>query len=276
MQLWSEVSLWEYHHPEYEHILDTVVLDSRINKDTLWDNIIFEFGELECVDSSFECFWKHLQTFFKKWNLPISELMNTLEYKYDPLQNVNYQVERNLSREVQRELGRDFVSTLASAIKKAIDQSDTYADTRSGNDDRAIKDDEATNTSNTHTDSHYVSAFNQIQPPDTDTYDNRDAGNWTETTTINQDKTDSLAWSDKKNSTDTIDRDEDTTRNDDATERTDENEKTGTGENEGTKKVGTDRVSFQELIQEQRDIVVFNIYNWISDKFAKEFLIQLW
>lgn len=57
------------------------------------------------------------------------------------------------------------------------------------------------------------------------------------------------------------------------------------GDNNGTGAIDTDEViertghadkSFQELIEEERKLSQFNIYNWIADKFSKELLIGIW
>lgn len=268
--------LWQYHHPESQGILDKIDIDFRIDKTTLWDSLIYELGELECVDRNSECFYKHMVAFFRKWDLPIKELLNTLEYKYNPLENVNLQVQRNLDREVIRDLGRDIIGSLTSAITKAIDENRTYNDNQSGKDTRNITDNIDTTQDNSHTDSHYVSAFDQITPQNADTYDNRDTGTWTTTTDSDETKSDVLDWNSVKSATDKKTTGSDDNRKDDTTQNTKENETTGTGEKEGTTKVGIDRITYQELTDSQRRTVMFNIYNWIIDKFAKEFMIQLW
>lgn len=276
MELQIVASLWQYHHPESHGILDKIEIDSRLDKETLWDAIILELGEMECVDRNSECMYKRMKLFFKKWDIPIKELLNTLEYKYNPLENINMQVTRNLGREVVRELGRDICGTLVSEIRRAINEDRTYDGNQTQNNVRNITDNVDSTESNTHTDSHYVSAYDQITPQDSDTYDNRTSGNWSNNSGRDETRSDTSNLTTKAGYTDNKDTSSTDNRDDSTTQNTTENESTGVGENEATVKTGITGSSYQELTDAQRKTVMFNIYNWIIDKFAKEFVIQLW
>lgn len=296
MQLWSQINLWEYHHPEAVDFYHDFDIDTRLDRETLQWAIMAELGELETIcHTSEELHWR-MALFFKKWNIPIKELLNTLEYDYDPMINVDYQVQRNLGKQVARELGRDIIRDLVSAIKTKLDSTlsndstrkitDTYSD----NVDNTHSDDTHTSKSGNRaldeTDRHYVSAYNQITPADADTYSDRDTIDRDETYSETEDVGNDGTWNQKKTSTDNTDDTLDETkttdssqaqdRTDKETTNTDENESTRTDEDEGTHKVGMDGITHQELIDSQRDTVQFNLYNWIVDKLAREIIVGVW
>lgn len=399
MQLWSLINLWEYHHKP-DKFYDAFLIDERLDKDVLFSSMMYEIGELEVVDCMDWQLWYHFDTFFKKWKIPIEQLLNSIEYGYNPMLNMEYRIERNLGRNVVRDLGRDIVRNLAQALtgtlkdvrvidtdttdKLVRDKTDnftgdltnahndtttgtatgTLTDRKSGTKDTVnsgedvessdnrrednvrvtkISDSDTTRTgtenwSESGTVRHYVSAFNQVTPEDADTYSDRDtSSNSRDTTSSGSENTDvnetsnsedtivdhgtknyrhgkkvnettedeqnqntsnntsdvneggytnnivnkdiideSVDSTGTKDTTDTLNRTTTNDRSDDETTNTSEDETTRTDEDEGTHKVGIDRITYQELIESQRKVVQFNIYNWIIDKVAKEFTIGVW
>lgn len=363
MQLWAHINLWEYHHPN-SNFFDEMEIDPRIDKQLLLECMLAEIGELEIVDHSVYVLYRHFQIFFRKWAIPIKQLMDTTEYEYDPMVNFDYQVTRNLGRNVVRDLGRDIIRELTQAIKenligKVIYDEDTSkeegrnrTDNFSGTESNTHTDDETIRKTGTHdatrhntqnstthnegyydeehedtdtqtsteTTRHYVSAYNQITPNDEDTYSDRDVMNGTKTvntkgkihhgdsaegnardegeitddidttenstgnktgeystTTVNEDSiTENVNTSGTKDSTENKTEDTTTNRTDNETTTTSEDETTDTTEDEDTHKVGIDRITHQELVEEQRKVVQFCIINWIIDRIAKEFVVGVW
>lgn len=304
MQLWAHINLWEYHHPQVDNYFDGMEIDPRINKETLLEAMLEEIGELEIVDHNSIALRRHFEIFFRKWSIPIKELMDTTEYEYDPMVNFDYQVQRNLGRNVVRDLGRDIVRELTQALKKNMVGKDVLDEDTTKKQERSRTDTFSGNESNTHNDNdvydetnaedttvrHYVSAYNQLSPSDADTYSDRDVTDMdgskhstndnTGTYNTKTDNTDTIEDNVSENGTkdSTTDRTEDTTQNrtDNEGTKTNEDETTNTSEDEGTHKVGIDRITHQELVESQRSVVQFCIINWIIDHIAKEFIVGVW
>lgn len=312
MQLAATIELWEYHHPESNDFFQDFVIDARIDRELLKGSILYEIGGLECVDWNSECLWKHFDIFFRKWEIPIKQLLNTAEYEYNPMLNVDYQINRNLGKNVVRDLGKDIVRELTSAIKQTLEESKTHDEGTSTNSTRKITDDYSDTKNNTHSDTdtgsetvdgtldvnetviHAVSAFDQIDPKDSSTFHDSDrttrdessnkktdstdtnTGNWNETTKSDNVRDDVLNETGTKDITLTTNQTDNSDRKDDETTNTTENEQTDTKESEGTHKEGIDGVTNQSLIEQQRKVVVFNVLNWIVDKVAKEFVVGVW
>lgn len=263
MQLIAQCSLWEYNHPGSK-FFDSMVIDSRIDREELFYHICHELGDLETVEHSSECLHLWFEHFFRRWEVPIRELFNTAEYQYDPMVNVDYQVDRELNRGVVRELGQEIIRGVKEGIKRALQENQKV-------------DEDTTDTKNTDgtlernsTNTHYVSAFNQITEPDVATFHDQDVLKLNDTT-----HEDVQGRGTMDRTTDTgRDETEDRTENEDKNTR--ENENTDTKEGEGVHKKGIDKVTNQSLIEEQRRVVVFNIYNWIVDKVAKEVIVGVW
>ena len=303
MHVWAQINIWEMnHHPT--KFIDSLPLDDRIDKSLFMDSLLMELGELETIASNSEEFRWRFMMILKKWELPIRKLLDTMDYEYDPMVNVDYQIQRNLGKEVMRELGRDIVRSLTEAIKSGMTR-DVQRDLTTGTDrtfssvehkgtDRTYEetngDDTTGNRSLDETDRHYVSAYDQITPQDADTYSDRDTITRTEQYSENRDGTknytDRGTEDGTVSDTESIDRTDtegtgtsesqthDKTQNENT--GTTENEGTGTSEDEKTHKVGIENITNQSLIEEQRRVVVFNIINWIIDRIARELVVGLW
>lgn len=304
MQLWAHINLWEYHHPDVNNFFDGMDIDPRIDREVLLEAMLFEIGELEIVDHNGIMLRRHFEIFFRKWAIPIKELMDTAEYNYDPMVNFDYQVERNLGRNVIRDLGQDIVRKLTQALKENMVGKTIADEDTTKKSDRSQSDVFSGTVANTHNDTdeydetthedttvrHYVSAYNQLTPENADTYSDRDvtvADGTKHSTNDNQgafntktDNTDTITDNISESGTKdtTTDRTEDTTkdRTDDETTKTTEDETTNTKEDEGTHKVGIDRITHQELVESQRKVVQFCLINWIIDHIAKEFVVGVW
>lgn len=290
-------------HPQ-EKFEDNLPLDNRIDKELFLDCLIMELGELESISCNSEWFRFRFVNILMKWELPIRKLLDTLEYEYDPMVNVDYQIQRNLGKEVMRELGRDIARSLTEAIKSGMTR-DVQRDLTTGTDrtfssvehkgtdrvyDETNGDDTSGNRTLDETDRHYVSAYDQITPQDADTYSDRDTITRNEQYSENRDgtknytdrgtedgtvsDTESIDRTDTEGTGTTESQTHDKTQNENT--GTTENEETGTSEDEKTHKVGIEGITNQSLIEEQRRIVIFNIINWIIDRIARELVIGLW
>lgn len=74
---------------DFYHIFKDIELDERIDKNVLFTNIFLKAGALTPLMNVTETFKMFSDNFFKKHALTITELMDTLEYEYNPIDNYN-------------------------------------------------------------------------------------------------------------------------------------------------------------------------------------------
>jgi hypothetical protein len=178
-------------------MLSDYPLDVRISRDTMNTVIIDELGATKPITTDPEMFKILLDTFFKKYNLNIQKLVDTMYLEYNPLDTKNVtEVEHRFST-------------------GDIDNTDKY-DTTSGQEDK-------------------VSAY------DTSVYQPKGK---TDGTTHHEGET----TSDIESTVDT--------------------DKTIRG------KDGQD--SFQTLIEQERKLAEFNIFNWITKQMRKELFLMVY
>jgi len=197
-------------------LLQDIKIDSRIDQDLLADLIFQYCGSMTPVyNTSYTFLWAN-QIFFKNWYWQIGQLLDTLEYEYEPLDNFR----RN------EDLNRG-----------------TSEDTKTTTNENETNEGNGTNTTNTNgssTDEHKVSAYNEslYQPQEYDEHKYNDYGAAQSTTNNN--------------------RNLGRTRNE--------------GRTFGAKELNTIRglnglFTTQNLIEQQREVVQFNIYMWIVEKY---------
>lgn len=182
-------------------LFDDIVLDERIDKDTLLMTVLKELGAMRPITTDPDLYKMLVDNFFKKYSSNISKLLDTLDLEYDPLGN------KDLSEVEHRHSVGD------------IDNTDTYD----------------TNTDDTTTNE--VSAYdsNQYQPKSKDTTDH-DVHHSAETTSD-------------------IDSVVDTNK---------------------TIKGKDGDMTFQEMIEKERKIAEFNIYNWITKQMRRELFLLVY
>ena len=182
-------------------LFDDIVLDERIDKDTLLMTVLKELGAMRPITTDPDLYKMLVDNFFKKYSSNISKLLDTLDLEYDPLGN------KDLSEVEHRHSVGD------------IDNTDTYD----------------TNTDDTTTNE--VSAYDstEYQPKSKDTTDH-DVHHSAETTSD-------------------IDSVVDTNK---------------------TIKGKDGDMTFQEMIEKERKIAEFNIYNWITKQMRRELFLLVY
>lgn len=246
MTLRDAVTLWEMEHPTSK-FMDEFVINAEVNKDSLFDYLMYEYEGMQIIDGHSGIFHDRVRMFFEihKWN--IDKLAESLQFEYDPLQNYRWKQHRDMDREqdVNSNTNRDVTTTTTEGI-------DTNT---TGSWDEQGKD--------SGEDVNLVSAFNDLPSKDkpwVDTEHHRDI--------------DDSKYSKDGSSTQTTHTDDviNTKTDDDTakTENLDENVL------EDITREGTNGVSYQELIEEERKQAEYNIYKWIGKHFCKELLVALW
>ena len=229
---------------DIEAIFSDVVLDQRLDKSILAGVLLDYCGAMDCIYTTSPTFKYFSDSFFKKWAWNISKLCDTLTFQYDPLKNKNLewtettQIEQNLDTEEDR--------TRANTGTQGNSYSDTKSNTHSDSD---TYDETDTNT---------ISAMNSssYEPDNKKVIDGSksNSGNFTETDSGSNTRTDNL--NERINATKGED------LNWDETDRHVES--------------GTDGVAYQDLIQKERKLAEFNIYNWIANKYAHELFLLVY
>lgn len=137
MTLRDSVDLWEIATGKAgTTYLEDCHIPESVSKVHLWDYLMFEFMDLRVVDSNSQFFHERVKNFFEVHYFNIDELLKTLEYEYDPLDN---------SRWRQNEISDDH-----------------YTRDRDDNCDRKYQENGKSNETNVN----YVSAYNDNTSPD--------------------------------------------------------------------------------------------------------------
>lgn len=193
-------------------IFADIVIDNRIDKNTMISAILDKCGAMHCIYETTATFKHFSDHFFKKYQWNISRLADTLNFEYNPLQNNKV----------------DWTET--TDIKQDLDTVENTSENR----------DKTNGYNGTETNTISAMNSNDYEP------DNR-----SQTTS---------------NATENIDADKDRSKEEDLTwEETDAHHETGT--------INT---PFQDLIEKERKVSQFNIYNWIAEKYASELFLLVY
>lgn len=188
--------------------------DSRIDKELLANRIAQVCGAMTPVHNTTNSYVHFHTLFFKMWGTQISRLLDTIEYKYEPLDN--YRRTENIKHIENEEANITDNSVI------------TATDTDKGN--------------MSSTNEHQTSAYNEslYQPENKDIYaENHDVTKGTNST------------------------------NNRTGNRTKENNSTDDKKISGLNGLFTT----QQLIEQEREISQFNIYEWIVDKYMNELFL---
>lgn len=283
-------------------------LDDRLDKEALASFMVRECGPMTPVFQDVWGFWKYNADWYKINADPINKLVETLYYNYSPLHN--YDMEENIKSEgtshnegVQESNGENSQDTTQSSQK---DYKSTEKEKFGGTDNLQhnynsdINDDGGGSDNNTntrdlqHTSSilafteNKVSAYNEdlYQPDKTeqtvthavekDTGTVIDDGGFKRNNKRERRGNDTdITTYGKTRQTDTLDDvttigEEEHTEGTDTNVTTHENDGKTTGKNDRKAFGNTGIYSKQQLIQQQRDIDKFNIYDYIVYKWKKD------
>lgn len=216
-------------------------IDERLDKDILIDTIIDQCGAMRCIYNTTPIFKRFSDNFFKKYKWNIGKLIDTLELRYDPItnKNVSWTETTNIEQNLDTEEG----------IEENREKSNT------GN--QETKDTGTQENEYSETQENTISAMNSntYQP------DNKKetSGDNTRTDDLVSKRTDDLL--------ETINATNDRNKNENLTwEETDTHEENGVSGN----------ITFQELIEKERKIAEFSIYNWIAKKYSRELFLLVY
>ena len=280
-------------------------IDERLDKDILIDTLIDQCGAMRCIYNTTPIFKRFSDNFFKKYKWNIGKLIDTLELKYDPITNKNVSwtettdIEQNLDTEEGIEENREKSNTGTQVTEDSGTQttndtgtqtkSDTGTQTKADTGTQTKVDTGTQENEYSETQENTISAMNSsnYQP------DNKKetSGENTRTDDLTSTRTDNLSSTRTDNLTSTRTDDLTSTRTDDLSKtRTDNLSETINATNDRNKNENltweetdthiesgaTGNVTFQELIEKERKIAEFSIYNWIAKKYAKELFLLVY
>lgn len=198
-----------------------------IDKSEVWDAILFQYCDMDVLDTDHKWFRRHVTWFFKHYNPIFEEMLKSKMYDYDPL--TDYARKLNRGTEIAEKI-------------KSVDASTT----------NTIYEDQST-TSAQSTDVFSVSAFNNLADEGRkDTFADRNK-------TVSQ-----TSGAGTDNATTNVVGMKDTSKVRTNAEGTTENE------------IGNNKYTFQQLIEQQRKVIEYDVLPYILNRFAKELLISVW
>ena len=262
-------------------ILDMLELPQDLDKDTVKDNLMMETAELELLYPN-PVFLKMAIGTWSKKQLPVwEELLATTQYEYNPIWNKDGTTHELITRDLAstEDVTDDNTRTDDLTDEQTRDATDTRTDDLTDEQTRDATDETTNNLTdeqerdlagtNDTTTTRNVYGFNSStgEPSeqtiqDTDT---SDTGTITDTHTGTQTDTHTGTITDTHTGTQTDNRtiDRDTTD-------------TGTIDTFRTEQGNIGTTSTQSLILEQRDVVKFNIIDYIIGEFKDRFCLRLY
>lgn len=222
-------------------ILNDYVLDSRLNKDALNKKFLLDLGECRPYYNETTVLKYAIDNFFEINRINIKRLTDTVFSEYEMLRDYDMTTEEDIVDD------RD-TSDTETATRQRSDTQDT---TVSENINRTFTE------NGTDTQENTVSAYNAstYQPRDksatTHSAQNTDTEN--NGTTDNYEEAENETKNSNKRGTDDYIRDRDVREY-------------------GIKNGNT----YQDLLEKERKLVKFNIYEWILNKLANEICLQVW
>lgn len=219
---------------------ENIDIDDRIDKDILVDCLLDECGACRVLYSTTGVFKRFSDNFFKKYKWNIEKLLDTLELKYDPLSNMNLEWIETTKIEQKLETVEE------RAEGRIKENTGTQGKANTGTEETEYNDDK-TNT---------ISAMNSNDyEPDNKS---KTIGSNTRTDNLNEVTTDNL----KEEIA--------------ASKSGNKNEELGWDETDKHTESGSKDIVLQDLINKERAVAEFSIYNWISKKYKNELCLLVY
>jgi hypothetical protein len=222
-------------------VFNGLVLPTQVNRETLINNLIMECAELELLYSNYDFMQAAITAWSNKQLHVWTELAKTLEYEYEPLWNKDYHVSSSEDRTFR---GTEDVTT-------NTDDDKSYSESSTGN-----RNGSGTNTGS-GTDLHTVYGFNSND----DAPESKDTTNNTVTSSDTVTSSNTTTSTDNRDIVETIDRD---------------TSDIGNIKNESWERGNIGVMSTQDLIKQQREVVQFNLMDYIIKDFKNRFCLEVY
>ena len=254
-------------------LFDDIVLPAGVDKNTLVNCLVMDTAEMEVIYPRPD-FLKMALTTWSYKQLPVwTKLYESTMFEYNPIWNKDGTI---VETETRNLAGTDYTTNNTDRVDNLQDKNTRNfqdLETRNLNDQetRNLNDQETRNL--TDTNSHSVYGFNSsAEAPES-----KDVTNGTGTDTFSHTGTDTTSRTGTDNishtGTDTVDH---TGRQDIDTISDKKTTDTGTVKHERTEQGNIGLTSTQQLIQEEREVDKFNIYDYIINDFRQRFCLTLY
>lgn len=237
-------------------LYEDIDLDERLDKDVLVGVLLEECGAMRCIYETTATFKYFSDLFFKKYKWNIGKLCDTMELKYDPL--VNKELNWTEVTDIDQNLDTD------EDVSKNRTKTNTGTQTTNDTGTQTTNDTGTQGNEYSETEENTVSAMNSSNyEPDRNI---ETSGSNERTDNLQSQRTDNL----QSQRTDDLSEDigETNTR--------DKNEQLAWDETDTHTEKGIVNVTYQELVEKERKIAEFSVYNWIARKYAKELFLLVY
>lgn len=258
-------------------MLNDYNLDNRLNKNILNMTILSELGAMRPRVNDSKLFKELLENFFNKYSFNITRLVDTMYYDYNPLTNVDYTTTKD--EDVNVVENTDSLQNISRGLNESSERDIVESNHRTS-DATVVNTDSNTKTDNTTTTTdetleHLKSAYDEVTySPDFKEIKNNQVRNTGTTSTQGTGTSDIDSETTSDNRTD-----------DDLTRQTNENSRKtdNVDKTTDTDRLETDRVfgkmgetTYQKLIEQERKLAEFNIYNWIIKQMRGELFLLVY
>lgn len=250
-------------------ILDDYVLDSRIVRKDLNDYIFFRLGQREPVFTDTRRFKQNLNSWFKVHQQNISKLVDTTLLDYNPIEN--YDRTEEMHRQTNDTEKTDGTTTNVSS--GTTDNITTTKNVNSYKYEHNVVDGGSDSTSGSGGSDGTVSrsAYNETNFSPYETTEGTSHNNQS----VTYGKTEKR--DEEKNVTEDVSSDNNQTTSNNTTINTDDNVNRSGEENYTLRARGNIGVTTsQQMILQEREVVMFNIYDWIVEKLDKNLFLGVW
>ena len=253
-------------------LYEDIELDERLDKDILVGVLLEECGAMRCIYETTATFKYFSNLFFKKYKWNIGKLCDTMELEYDPLVNkeLNWtevtDIDQNLDTDEDVSKNRTRTNTGTQTMNDTGTQTTNDTGTQTTNDTGTQKNEYSESEDNT------VSAMNSSSyEPDRKS---ETSGENERTDNLQSQRTDNL----QSQRTDNLQsqRTDNLAEDIGETNSRDKNEQLAWDETDTHTEKGLVNITYQELIEKERKIVEFSVYNWIAKKYAKELFLLVY
>lgn len=161
MTLLDIIQIWNLEHDndlnDMEALFEDIVLDERLDKETLIGVLLDECGAMESVYNTTPTFKYFSDNFFKKYQWNITKLADSLHFEYDPLKNRSLEwtettsIEQNLDTDEDTSETRNKANTGTQGNVYSDSETNTISAMNSSNyepDNKSDKSGNGTRTDN--------------------------------------------------------------------------------------------------------------------------------
>lgn len=246
-------------------MLKDYVLDERLTKSDLNDKIMLDLGERYAYWNHTELMKTCIDNWFKTHEYNIKKLCDTVDVEYNPLYTKDYYEDFTSNKDTEKQNELSERENTSRNNTETIDSTNTGSETGNGT------------TSNSGTSTTIVDSTSEdlVSAYDSSTYQPQQKNETDSTTTVTT--SDSGTTTDTKTTRDTIDTDktlsEQKNRGRSETNQETENEDLVTQLHHYGKE---NDESYAALLQEERRLALFNIYDWIIEQLEKEICLGVY